>query len=617
MPASSTHRMCFGVFELDTESGELRKAGMRLKLQPQPGQVLRMLLEHPGQVVTREQLRQRMWPSEVYVDFDRSLNKAIVKLRETLGDSADSPRFIETLPKMGYRFIAPLTTASIAQPARSLKVETPQRRSRWVVPVIVCFLVCLTAAAYLAQTKLHKRSLGRVRSMVVLPLENLSGDPGQDYFADGMTDELITDLAKIGSLRVISRTTAMTYKGTHKSLPQIASEVGIDAVVEGSVVRSGNKVRIRAQLILGATDEHLWADSYERDVSEAGMLQAEIAQTIANEVRAQLSARERTQINRQATTDPAAYEAFLKGRFFFNKRTQESAVKSVEYYREAIALDPNYASAYSGLSDSLALRSYMGGVPASEVMPEARTAAMKAVALDDSSADAHISVSSIYLTYDFDWPAAKKEIERALELNPNSASAHQSYAEYLVVAGRTGDAVAEGKRARDLDPLSSYVNRDLGRYLYYDRRYDDAVKQLQQTLEFDPGFGRAVWSWVSWCREKQGNQKEAVDDFLTMQEADGANNELLNSLRRVYERQGWHAFWREEIKQYSRADNYFKALAYAKLGENQQALEVLRRVIDRHEVWVLWMGADPQLDSLRSDMRFQEMIKRVGVIGPE
>jgi TolB-like protein/Tfp pilus assembly protein PilF len=586
-----------------------------VKLQHQPAQVLKVLLELPGEVVTREQLRQRLWPSDVFVDFDRSLNKAIVKLREVLGDSADSPRFIETLPKTGYRFIAPVSEPPPAVPAPSVAAPVPGLSFGRVVAIGLPLLLIAAVAVYFAFEKLvPARSASPVHSMVVLPLENQSGDPGQDYFADGMTDELITDLAKIGSLRVISRTTAMTYKGTRKPLPQIARELGVDAVVEGSVVRSASKVRIRAQLIRAASDEHIWANSYERNVSEAGMLQADIAQEIANEVRAQLSLRERTAINRQGTANPAAYEAFLKGRFFFNKRTLESAARSVEYYRQAIALDSNYAAAYSGLSDSLAVESYMGAVPAADVMPEARSAAMKAVALDDNLADAHISVSSIYLTYDFDWLTAKREIERALELNPNSASAHQSLAEYLVVTGRTDEAVLEGQRARELDPLSSYVNRDLGRYLYYARRYDDAEKQLLQTLDLDPGFGRAVWEWIGWCKEKQGQQSEAVDDFLKMLEADNTDAATLKALKLAYERRGWKAFWREEIQRNSRADSYFVALAYAKIGDKKQALEVLQRVISRREVRVLWMGSDPQLDSLRSDPRFQKLLQGVGLV---
>ncbi len=617
--ATNIARRCtfrFGVFELDTQAGELRKSGVRIKLQPQPSQILALLLENPGKVVTREELSEKLWPADTYVEFDRSLNRAIVKLRESLGDSAESPRFIETLPKRGYRFIAPVTRSPIS-PSKLAARLLPKRWDRWELRgLVVVALAAATVLGYLVLRQARHMRSAAIRSIVVLPLDNLSTDAGQEYFADGITDELITNLAKIQSLRVVSRTTAMHFKGAHRSLPQIARELGVDAVVEGSVSRSGAKMRIRAQLVRGATDEHVWANSYERNLTDAVALQAEVARDIADEIEIKLSPQEKAALRPPLPVNAEAYETYLKARHFYEKRTVENDRKSIQLFRQAIALDPNFAAAYAGLADALALCSYLGDVSPTEIIPEAKSAVASALALNRDLVEAHISSGWIKLSYDWDWAGVEQEVQRALDLNPNSAAAHQLYGNYYLAMGQTANGIAEHERARQLDPLSPSINRDLGRALYYARRYDDALKQFQQTLDLDPNFAGVVQAWISWCYEKKGLRGEAIDAFLKLKRADGADDAVVRDQEQRYRHYGWIAFWRQELKPRSDrppgSTEYFSALAYARVGDNEDALRTLRREIELHTVWVGWINIDPELDWLRSDTRFQQLVRITG-----
>src|SRR5438552_8487247 len=306
----------FGVFEVDLRAGELRKQGVKIKLQEQPFHLLQMLLEHPGEIVTREELRGRIWPADTFVDFDQGLNNAIKRLRESLSDSPENPRFIETIPRHGYRFIANLGV-------------TP----------------------------------GQIKSLAVLPLENLSRDPEQEYFAEGLTEALITTLAKIGELRVVSRTSAMQYKGVHKPLREIARELEVDFVVEGTVLRVGRRVRITAQLIDASRETHLWAESYERDLRDVFALQSEVAQAIAREVHIKLTPQDLAHFAQPHPVDPEAYEAYLKGRYHWNRRSRDGLGKATQHFQQAIAKDPTYAAAYSGLADCLSVLGYRRLVP--------------------------------------------------------------------------------------------------------------------------------------------------------------------------------------------------------------------------------------------------------------
>jgi TolB-like protein len=426
----------FGVFEADLQAGELRRSGVKVRLQDQPFQVLSALLEHPGQVVTRDQLQQKIWAADTFVDFDRGLNKAINRLRDALGDSSEKPSFIETLPKRGYRFIA--------------RVER------------------------------------NISSVAVLPLENLSGDPNQEYWADGITDELITHVAKIVNLRVISRTSVMRFKRSSKALTEIARELGVDAVVQGSVVVSDRKVRIRAQLIDPSNDRHLWAESYERELGDVVTLQAQVAQAIAGQIRTRLTPEEEARFARGRRVNPEAYDAYLRGRFFWSKRTEAGIEQSFEYFNQAIALDVTCSAAYAGLADSYLMLGIFGVLSPHDFCPKARGAAEKALELDEGLAEAHNSLAAVRHLYDWDWPGAEQEFRRALELDPNCALAHQWYASLLSGLGRHEEALTEVLRARDLDPLSLVINAFVGFIHMRARQYSQAIEASRKAIDLDP-----------------------------------------------------------------------------------------------------------------------------------
>jgi TolB-like protein len=388
----------FGVFEVDTRSGELLRQGSRVKLQDQPFQALVLLLERPGEVVTREEFRKRLWPENTFVNFDHGLNKAINGLRIALRDHAKKPHFIETRPQRGYRFIAAVETAEVDS----------------------------GDVAHL-RDPLLPRQTPRIDSLAVLPLDNLSGDPAQEYFSDGMTEELISALARIGSLRVISRTSVMTYKGSRKSLPAIAKELHVDAVVEGSVARSEQKVRITAQLIHAPDDSHLWSGRYERDLSDVLQLQAEVAQTIASQIH-KLVDPEHTGPVRAGQVHPQAYEAYLKGSFFRDKMTPADLEKSIGFFTQATDLDPAYAEAYGGLSRSYLYLGLFGMAHPREMFFKARANAAKALELNETVAAGHIALALIHIYYDWDWTGAEAECRRAIELNPGDSVAHHHFA---------------------------------------------------------------------------------------------------------------------------------------------------------------------------------------------
>ena len=444
----------FGAFEVDLRAGELRKKGIKVRLQEKPFQILALLLKHAGAVVTREELRQKLWPADIIVDFDHSLGTAIGKLRQSLGDTAQNPRFVETLSNRGYRFIAPVSAVEegAGSPPQN---STPED----VVPPFSAFELAIPVtlppvARSWRQPRTPPAGLERIESLAVLPLVNVSGDDGQEYFVDGMTDELITELAKIGLLRVISRTSTMRYKASSKSLGQIARELNVDAVVEGTVLRSEDRVRITAQLIHAATDRHLWAESYERHLKDVMALQDEVAGAIASRIQIKLTSHEKAQLAASRPVDPEAYEAYLKGRYFLSKGTEAGLKKSVEYFQQSVERDPSSAPAFAGLADSY---DYLGAyalLPSKEVFPKAKTAATKALGIDGTADEAHSALGLAILFFDWDWAAAEKHFKEALKLNPNNATAHQYYGEYFVAVGDADKAIAEYKRARDLDPLS-------------------------------------------------------------------------------------------------------------------------------------------------------------------
>jgi TolB-like protein/DNA-binding winged helix-turn-helix (wHTH) protein/Flp pilus assembly protein TadD len=498
MDAPSPHVIRFGVFELDTTSGELRKHNRRIRLPEQSFQVLELLLTHAGEVVTRDDLRNRLWPSAAAGDFDAGLNNAIRKLRDALGDSAETPRFIETLPRRGYRFVAgreaAVPTSSVGLADASVPV--PKRRRSWMGagrPALLAALVLVSGYVVWRLTGSGRLATpaAQVRSLAVLPFENLTGDAGQEYFVDGVTEAVTTSLAQIHALRVISRTSAMRYRNTQKSLRDVARELNVDAIVEGAVLRSGARVRITAQLIDSRTDSHLWAQSYDRALPDVLALQAEVAGAIADAVHAEVRPEERRRLERVRAAHPDAYDDYLKGRFSWSHPSPENLLKAATHFNRAIERDAAYAPAYSGLSDTYRLFDVYGLAAPRESMPKAEAAARKALALDDTLAEAHASLAGVLYRYHWDWDGARREFERSLALDPNYAEGHRARTVYLLTQRRLTDALAAADRAETLSPLSPLIRTERATTLWRLGRLDDARAQLHRVLEIDPDFSRA------------------------------------------------------------------------------------------------------------------------------
>jgi TolB-like protein/DNA-binding winged helix-turn-helix (wHTH) protein/Flp pilus assembly protein TadD len=648
----------FGVFELDLKSGELRKAGISIGLPPQPFKILALLASHAGELVSREEVQQQIWGSDTFVDFDQGLNFAIKKIRGALGDDAETPRYIETLPRRGYRFIAPVEKVAdgttgvtefpqpnhdaapiqahvgdaagpgIAAASRSDEMPrtepyTQRTHLRYTIALAVGAIVALGIVLVgLNSSSLRPRFLtgptsGQIQSIAVLPLENLSGDPAQEFFADGITDALITDMAQIGALRVISRTSVMRYKGTKKSLPEIARELNVDAIVEGSVVRSGNRVRITGQLVQAATDRHLWAKNYESELTNIVTLQSDVARAIATEVQAKLTPHELMRLANIRTVKPEAYEAYLMGRYLLNKRNEEALKKGSEYFLQSIENDPTYAQAYVGLADSYVVLAYHEFEDPREAYPKAKAATLKALELDPELAEAHATLAAIMAAYEWNYSGGETEFKRAIELNPNYAIAHSSYSVFLANKGRFDEATAQIRRAHELDPLSLIISMSLGQQLYFQRRFDEAIDGLRKVLVLDPNF--MAYVNLGGAYEQKAMYREAIREFQKAVTISQGNPECLEGLAHAYAISGDRI---EAIKVLNELNGlskrryvsaYSRVVIYVGLGEKEQAFAWLERAYREHASRLAFLKVDPRLDPLRSDARFREILRRIGI----
>ncbi len=627
----------FGVFEVDPEAGELRKQGLKIKLQEQPFQVLALLLEQPGRVVTREELQNKLWSTETFVDFEHGVNTAISKIREALGDSAENPRFVETLPRRGYRFIYPVEVGEHPRGAPALSEvpregrKGPPLPKRWAIPIgvfslfaVVGLLVALNVGglrdrmmSLVGASVSRRMPLPKIESIAVLPLENLSHDPEQEYFADGMTEALTAELAKIGALRVISRTSAMHYKGTKRHLTDIARELNVDAVVEGSVMRSGNKVRITAQLIQAATDRHLWAENYERDLGEVVTLQGEVARAIAQGVKIKLTPMEQIQLSRTRPVNPEAHELYLKGRFYCDQRTEDRLKKGIDYFRRAIARDPTDGLAYAGLADCTMFLAVFDIAPPKEVIPQAKEAIAKALALDKSLPEAHASLAMVTFLYDRDWLTAEKEFKLAIELSPSYVTGGGiGYPLYLLAMGRKEEAIAEAKRAHALDPVGHLTNAAFGYLLFLAHQYDEAIEQNRKTLELFPDSVLVPIHLVD-VYEQKGQFQEALKEYQRAEGLSGTTTKTAAELRRAYLKAGVKGYWQSKLE-LLRAEAkrryvppYFFAIAYASLGDKDRALDWLEKEYQEGHDGLVFLKVDPHFDGLRSDPRFQDLVRRM------
>ncbi len=661
--AGRPRRVHFSVFEVDLRAGELRKHGLRVKLHGQPFQVLAMLLERPGELVTREEIREKLWPQDTFIDFEHSVNSSIKRLREALGDDAATPRFIETLPRHGYRFIVPVETLShnhipegngeaetafasqlpaseTGRPAgsgedavtparppakhsqRDIAATAGARRSplprRWVTAAIVGVPIALLAIliglnAFSLRDRLLPRTapVPKIASIAVLPLENLSHDPEQDYFADGMTEELITNLGKIGALRVISRTSVMRYKGTKKPVPEIARELNVDALVEGTVLRSGNRVRVTVNLLHARTDRHLWAETYERDFGDVISLQDEVAQAVARQINVALSSAEATRLATVRTVKPEAYEFYLKGRYHYYKWTPGDFRTAIEYFQKAIEADPGWASPYAGLATSYGWLWIEGGVPAQEALPQFNAALNTALAIDDADPEVRYALAASAFYYRWDWAGAEREFQGALAIDPNMVEARFEYAWFLSSMGRHSEALTEARSAVDRDPLSVSANLALGNIYFWAHQDDQAIAQLRHTVELDHNDFRSHHFLYS-VYETKGMYEDAIKELRVARTLQGARPEELAGLERAYQQSGPEGYWKWQLSKAQQANDPFEiAETYARLGNVPQAVAWLEKARQQHDWRMVQLKASRAWDPVNSDPRFQDLLRRM------
>ena len=626
----------FGPFEVDSNAGELRKQGVKVKLQEQPLQILQLLLERAGEVVTREELQQRLWPADTFVDFDHGLYNAIKRLREALGDTADTPRFIETLPKRGYRFIAPLNgngalgknvppgdgTAD-ALPART--TSSAASRAPWFTPtaavVSVGVIVGLAFGFNAGGLRNRIRQWGQppmVHSLAVLPLKNLSQDPAQEYFSYGMTEELITDLAQISGLKVISHTSVIQYENGSKPLPQIARELGVDGIVEGAVQRSGNRVRITAQLIYAPEEQHLWAQSYDRDFQDVLALQSSIATAIVESIRAKTVPSLSAPQKGTASPSLGALEDYLQGKYALDRMSSgegyEGYKAAIQYFNKAISEDPNFAPAYMGLVNVYGADFE---APWTEKLPLINAALKRVLELDPTSADAHLENASIKLYSERDLPGAESEFKEALRLNPNFAEAHDRYADYLHIIGREEQSRQEAKRAQELDPQGM---RELGT-LVANGQYDRVIALQRHHLELHPNDGYAYIDPTGLIDAYHfaGRNRESVEALQQAWTLFGFK-EIGQGVGKAYTRSGYQGAMRYSAKQleqlYAEGKVYkpdWIAMWYARAGDKELALKWLRILLADYEPFWPDLDRDPNFIFLHGDPRFQELVKRASL----
>jgi TolB-like protein/DNA-binding winged helix-turn-helix (wHTH) protein/Tfp pilus assembly protein PilF len=652
-PPQQAKAVRFGAFELDLKTCSLTRRGWQERLAVQPARLLVLLVERRGELVTREELRAQLWPDDTFGDFDHGLNNAVNRLREALGDSAASPQYIQTAPRRGYRFIADVelvvparideTDASLANQSATDEVpgtdglsetvtlseaeepgapDLPEpafvrvagqswfRRRGWVLALIIPFFILF---AFLLEFRTHKSDpAAPIRSLAVLPLQNLSGNPNEEYFADGMTDELITELAHIPGLRVVSRTSVMQDKGARKSLAQIARELDVDAIVEGSVVRSGDRARITAQLIDTRSDKHLWTQSFEGPLGDILSLQDSVAREIALQTSSVLTPAAQAEMTNAKHINPEAHDAYLRGLYFIQRREGDMAAS---YFRKAIALQPDYGAANAGLAEALVTQYVASDKDPAETMPLAIAAARRAIELDPNSGEAYTALGAIDPNFLYDWDAAEHNLRKGIELSPSSSDAETWYAIYLTSVGRPAEAVNAMQRAVTLDPLSFWANRLLGSMLYYARRYDESLVALKRALEIAPDRFGYVEGWNSNIYEVQGRYSEAFAADLKILPRDLSAQDI-NSFRLAFATGGWKAYQEARIKYFLlRSDLEYRsnilAMSYVRLGNLTEAFRWFNRDLDDHNNIVFDLSADPRLDKIRGDERFRALLQRV------
>lgn len=622
------HLYEFGPFRLDPTERLLLRDNQPVPLAPKAFDTLVLLVENSGRLLTKDELIKRLWPGTFVEEVNLAQN--ISAIRRALHDKNGGGRYIETVSKAGYRFIAEVRSVSSAIPEATPAAEAepvvsaaPRWKRRWLVLVFPLAALAVGLIAWNVKTwrerVLAVSSSPHIQSLAVLPLENLSGDREQEFFADGMTDELITDLAKIHSLRVISRNSVMQYKSKRKSLPQIARDLNVDAVIEGTVQRFGDRVRIRVQLIEGPKDRHLWAESYERPLRDVLALQDEVAMAITREIKVKLLPAENSRLASAQSINSEAYELYLKGRYFWNKRDPEGLRKALDYFQRAAEKAPGYAPVHAGLADTYSLlgTAAFDALPAADGMDKARAAAKLALSIDDGIAEAHASLGFVTYRYDWDWSAAEQEFKRAIALNPNYAAAHRWYSDFLTDLGRRDESLSEARAALALDPLSLIDNENLARVHYFAREFDEAVEGSKKTLEMNPNFPIAHMR-LGRAYAAKGMYREANREFEVSKSLGNiplATASIGNTLARSGDRPGAMRALDQlaSLAKHQRVPAICFALVYTGLGENDQTMAWLEKAYTERSDFLIILKVDPVFDGLHDDARFRDLLRRIGL----
>jgi len=611
----------FGEFEADLRSRELRRNRANVRLPHQSFEVLAMLLEHPGELVTREDIRKRLWPADTFVDFDHGLNNAVNRLRESLGDSAEAPQFVETLPRRGYRFIAEVRRPNRPDrtpPPTELTFATQANRRIGRLRLtagLIGLAILLTGTLYLTGPRIWGRHVHAERvKLAVLPFENLSGQPEEDYLSDGLTDELITQLGGLepAHLGVIARTSAMQYKRSGKSARQVGLELGVDYILEGTVVREGNLVRVAAKLVQVTDQTLLWTESYERNLGHIQAFHGEVARDVVRRIQVQMTSQKQATFSPARPVNPDAYEAYLKGLYFWNRFTNPDFHQSVEYFQQAIEKDANYAPAYASLAASYA-NLVEFGEPPMDLYLKSEEAARRAIELDGTSSQAYATLAWSLFYYHHDWQEAQRDLLRAIELNPSNSYAHMLYAKYLAALGRFDEAREQAERARQTDPMSLAVNVVAAQVLFYGRQYDVALIRLRELLEVDRNFAPTYWT-LAHVYEAMGKQDEACQSMLKTFDLGSGHVPWFTQLENVRVRSGWRAAWKQWIKGMLDIGSpgylqpYYLVGPYLDLGRDQEAIAWLVKAAEVHDVEIVFIKVDPRFDRVRANPRFQEIV---------
>lgn len=648
------HNYRFADFTLEVSEHRLRRSSQEIHLRPKTFETLLYLVERHGHLVGKDELLNQVWADTIVTET--AMTHCIEEVRKALGDAAHNPRYLKTIPRVGYKFIAPVIKIkeaeeeNVAEECTAVKITKMEDKQKsigeidvfnvpavasvsrlptirrlfaqsiksWlrvgqkIVLIVSIFLLLIIGGRYL-----YHRSHPAIQSLAVLPLTSLNADPAQNYFADGMTDALITELAKISALRVISRTSVMQYKGVNRYLSEIANELQVDAIVEGSLLYSGDRVRITIQLLQGTPERHLWAESYERKINDILALQNEVTRAIATEIKAKLTPQEQAYLTRVRQVDPEAYQAYLKGRYFWNKRTSEGFNEAIECFNQTIAIDPSYAPAYAGLADCYNLLSDYDVLSPMEAVPRAKAAAERALAIDSTLAEAHASLGFASTRYNWDWIGAEREFQRAIELKPNYAIAHHWYALLLTMMGRFQEAMIEINKAQNLDPLSLIINTNIGWLNFFERNYDLAEEWLRRTLEMDPNFISAHVK-LGWVYEQQGKYEQAIDQFKNVLALSMDETNVMALLGNSYAISGKRDAAKKIVDQLIEQSKhryispYWIAVIYACLGEKDNAFDWLKKAFEERSSGLVWLKVEPKLDTLRSDPRFSELLQTMG-----